>query len=102
MHQSVRLRESARRQGKRGFVWKYGILGFGLPWAVATAALSFGLDHGWAAAGFTSKVFLLRLALYVIVMLPLAGLIWGRVFWSAAGGDDGRGESQQDTSRPAP
>jgi uncharacterized membrane protein len=59
-------------QGRRDFVWRFGVLG----WGVMTAflfALWQGVSQGW-------ENFWLYLVLSLVIF-PLGGVIWGRVMW---------------------
>ena len=60
--------ERTREAGRARFVWRAGVLGFGLTAAVCCAALALawpGERSVWAP----------------ILAWPLAGYVWGRVMW---------------------
>ena len=72
-----------RARGRSAFVWRRGVLGFGLPWAFAMAAFAyyaFSPDFHAPLVGGAMPRFLGWLAL----LLPFglgAGYLWGRLTW---------------------
>lgn len=73
-----RRRAAMIKRGRSHFVWRYGVLGWGLStaiaWAVFMELWQSGLEHFSAA----------RLAIYLAVALllfPVGGYLWGRCMW---------------------
>lgn len=78
--QLARQREfvaAARARGPRAFIVRRGVLGFGLPWALAMAAWNYFSDSSdaspWAALRFVHP-----LAAWIVLMLPFGVLACGR------------------------
>jgi hypothetical protein len=63
---------ATRKMGRETFVWRYGVLGWGVSTAILFAAWT-GYQQGWAA-------FLVQLPL-ALVLFPLTGILWGRCMW---------------------
>jgi hypothetical protein len=59
--------------GRAGFVWRYGILGWGIPTAILFVLLQGYLD-GWDG--------LLFKLIPALVLFPLGGIVWGRFMWA--------------------
>ena len=62
----------ASRLGRNRFVWRYGILGWGLP-----TAILFSLMRGYSE-GWDQLPVILAISL---VLFPLGGILVGRVMW---------------------
>ena len=61
-----------RKSGRRQFVLRYGVLGWGIPTAIMFSGLE--LHHeGWCS-------FFVNLPI-ALVLFPLAGILWGRIMW---------------------
>lgn len=75
--------EEQRTMGRRGFVWRYGVLGWGLPAALLTIAYAFIKEQGfsWSAATVSSK---LRLGIVItLVLFAVLGHLFGSRLWDA-------------------
>jgi hypothetical protein len=68
-----------RSRGRSAFIWRRGVLGFGVPWTFAMALMA-----DFATNDFKRPLVghaLLRLASRIVFLLPfgaIAGLFWGR------------------------
>ena len=72
-----------RAMGRRAFVWRYGVLGWGLPAALLTIAYAFIKEQGfsWSAGAASSK---LRLGIIItLVLFPVLGHLFGGRLWDA-------------------
>jgi hypothetical protein len=58
--------------GRSRFVWRYGVLGWGLSTAILFSLWN-GFSDGWD--GFLFKL------IPALVLFPLAGIVWGRFMW---------------------
>ncbi|MGE3243755.1 MAG: hypothetical protein AB7I57_22000 [Pirellulales bacterium] len=61
-----------RKLGQKTFVWRYGVLGWGVSTAVFFTALT-GYKDGWSTM-------LINLPI-AFAVFPLAGIAWGRFMW---------------------
>lgn len=61
-----------RELGRSRFVWRYGILGWGLSTAILFSLWN-GFSDGWD--GFAFKL------IPALVLFPLGGYVWGRCMW---------------------
>lgn len=60
-------------QGRSKFVWRYGVLGWGVSTAILFSLLMAGAE-GWD--GFLFKLIL------ALVIFPIGGYVWGRIMWA--------------------
>jgi hypothetical protein len=75
--------EKQRAMGRRAFVWRYGVLGWGLPAALLTIAYAFIREQGfsWSADAASSR---LRLGIVItLVLFPALGHLFGARLWEA-------------------
>ena len=75
--------EKQRARGRRAFVWRYGVLGWGLPAALLTIAYAFIKEQGfrWSPDAASSK---LRLGIAItVVLFPALGHAVGSRLWDA-------------------
>jgi hypothetical protein len=75
--------EKRRAMGRRAFVWRYGVLGWGLPAALLTIAYAFTREQGfsWSADAASSK---LRAGIVLtLVLFPALGHTFGARLWEA-------------------
>jgi hypothetical protein len=75
--------ERQRAMGRRAFVWRYGVLGWGLPAALLTIAYAFIREQGftWSAGGASSR---LRVGIVItLVLFPVIGHLFGGRLWDA-------------------
>jgi hypothetical protein len=75
--------ERQRAMGRRAFVWRYGVLGWGLPAALLTIAYAFIKEQGfsWSAASASPK---LRAGVVItLVIFPALGHMFGGRLWDA-------------------
>jgi hypothetical protein len=63
---------ATRQLGRDAFVWRYGVLGWGISTGVLFAVVE-GVQHGMQAG-------LVQLPI-ALTMFPLAGVLWGRAMW---------------------
>lgn len=73
--------EKQRAMGRRAFVWRYGVLGWGLPAALLTIAYAFIKEQGfrWSADAASST---LRLGIVItLVLFPALGHTFGARLW---------------------
>ena len=75
------LAPAARRFGRAWYVWNHGVLHFGLPMGVLSAIFIYGSEHHYALKAFVSWSFVATLAMYVLLVGPLAGFLFGRTMW---------------------
>jgi hypothetical protein len=83
----ARRRWTARSaHGRASFIWRYGVLGWGLPAALLTIAYGVIQEHGlgWRAAMHEPYSFKLRAGIAVaVVLFPAVGHLLGRRLWDA-------------------
>jgi len=75
--------ERQRAMGRRAFVWRYGVLGWGLPAALLTIAYAFIREQGftWSAGAASSR---LRVGIVItLVLFPVLGHLFGGRLWDA-------------------
>lgn len=79
---AMRVWEQRRAGGRASFVWRYGVLGWGLPAALITVAYAVIKEHGFAISGpFTTK---LRIGIALcMVVFPALGHLFGRRMWES-------------------
>jgi hypothetical protein len=70
-----------RGKGRTWFVLHVGVLRLGLSAAMVTAAVIYGLDHGFSAEAYTSWRFLRALSLWIVFVGLLEGYLIGRALW---------------------
>ena len=74
--------EERRAGGRASFIWRYGVLGWGLPAALLTIAYAVIQEHGimWSVP-FSTR---LRIAIAVaVVFFPTLGHLFGRRLWES-------------------
>ena len=70
-----------RARGRKAFIWRQGVLGYGLPWGVIMAAILPWLNGN--DRPFPGRP-LLRFATVLWLFVPLgmiSGVFWGRRMW---------------------
>ena len=75
--------ERQRAMGRRAFVWRYGVLGWGLPAALLTIAYAFIKEQGftWSADAASAK---LRAGMVItLVLFSVLGHVFGGRLWDA-------------------
>ncbi|MBI3790200.1 MAG: hypothetical protein HY275_04910 [Gemmatimonadetes bacterium] len=75
-----------RAAGRASFIWRYGVLGWGLPAALLVIAYGVIQEHGlrWRAALAEPYSFKLRAGIAVaVVLFPAVGHLLGRRLWDA-------------------
>jgi len=75
--------ERRRAMGRRAFVWRHGVLGWGLPAALLTIAYAFIKEQGfsWSADAASYK---LRAGIVItLVLFPVLGHMFGGRLWDA-------------------
>ena len=83
--EELRRWEERRSGGRASFIWRYGVLGWGLPAALLTIAYGVIEENGlaWHAVGQPFS-FKLRVGIAVaVVMFPALGHLLGRRLWEA-------------------
>jgi hypothetical protein len=71
---SVERWERIRRRGRRSFVWRWGVLAWGLPTGVLFSVMMIVQpDESIGSAMGTAAV--------ALVVFPLGGLVWGNLMW---------------------
>ena len=83
--EELRRWEERRSGGRASFIWRYGVLGWGLPAALMTIAYGVVKENGlqWHAAEGPFS-FKLRAGIAVaVVMFPAIGHLLGRRLWEA-------------------
>ena len=80
--ESMQVWEQRRAGGRVSFIWRYGVLGWGLPAALITVAYAVVQEHGLAWQGpFTSK---LRVGIAMaVIVFPALGHLLGRRMWKS-------------------
>ena len=80
--EAMHVWEQRRAGGRSSFIWRYGVLGWGLPAALITVAYAVIKEHGRGWEGpFTTKL-RVGVALAVIVF-PAIGHLMGRRMWES-------------------
>ena len=74
--------ERERPKGRTRFIWKHGVLEFGLPAGVALALAIYGSANGLSWTGLASAPFLNELVWKLALFTPIIGYVWGRVLWA--------------------
>jgi len=75
--------ERRRAGGRRAFIWRYGVVGWGLPAALLTIAYVFIREQGfsWSAGAASPK---LRAGIVItLVLFPVLGHVFGGRLWDA-------------------
>jgi hypothetical protein len=67
--------EVTRRKGKKHFVWRYGVLAFGVGTAIAWSIFTQIFDPADA------RIWLRPLI--ALIVFPIGGYLWGVWFWSS-------------------
>ncbi len=81
----LRRWEERRSAGRASFIWRYGVLGWGLPAALMTIAYGVVKENGLAWHAVEQPFsFKLRAGIAVaVVMFPAIGHLLGRRLWDA-------------------
>jgi len=98
----VVLRERARAGGRRRFVVRYGVLGWGLPTALIGASLFNGMGQGFTWSSLTSRAALVHLLIWIIVVGVMGGYLWGHVYWTTAERNRTRSQTGSDEGTSPP
>jgi hypothetical protein len=70
-----------RALGRRAFVWRYGVIGWGLPAALLTVAYAFIREQGFRwSAGAASPTLRIGIVVVFAVFLMLGHLFGGRLW----------------------
>ncbi|HLA89543.1 MAG TPA: hypothetical protein VJL28_03805 [Gemmatimonadaceae bacterium] len=75
--------EKRRAMGRRAFVWRYGVLGWGLPAALLTIAYAFIREQGFRWSADTASPRLRAGIVIILVLFPLLGHLLGGHLWDA-------------------
>ena len=78
----MQLWEQRRAGGRVSFIWRYGVLGWGLPAALLTIAYAVIQEHGVAWPGSFSTRLRVAIAL-AAVFFPTLGHLFGRRLWES-------------------
>jgi hypothetical protein len=78
------------RLGRSGFVWKFGVLGFGLPTALLGSVVYFLARFGLEFSVADVAGLLIPLVLVLLIVGLLGGYVWGRLYWALAQRSSGR------------
>jgi len=70
---STEKSDKIRELGRSKFVWRYGVLGWGLTTAILFSLLM-ACAEGWD--GFLFKL------IPALVIFPIGGYAWGRIMWA--------------------
>lgn len=73
--------ERRRTMGRRAFVWRYGVLGWGLPAALLTIAYAFIREQGFAWSADTASAKLRVGIVITLVLFPVLGHLFGGRLW---------------------
>lgn len=57
------------------FLFRVGVLRFGLPMALLSPVLNYGIDGVWDRAKVT------RMLIISLIVFPLGGLVYGELMW---------------------
>lgn len=69
---STKKSDKIRKLGRSKFIWRYGVLGWGLSTAILFS-LVMGYTEGWD--GFVFKL------IPALVLFPIGGYAWGHFMW---------------------
>ena len=72
-----------REIGRRAFVWRYGVLGWGLPAALLTIAYAFIKEQGFSWSAGTTSARLRAGIVITLVLFPVLGHLFGARLWNA-------------------
>jgi hypothetical protein len=91
--------EQRRAGGRASFIWRYGVLGWGLPAALLTIAYAVIQEQGMRISGpFSTR---LRVAIAVAaVFFPTLGHLFGRRLWTS--GEERYERLARDVKKAAP
>ena len=70
-----------RTVGRGMYIWKQGVLGFGVPAALAKTVWDYVRDHGWTLGGLASSGTLADLALNLAFLGIAGGYVFGELRW---------------------
>ena len=72
--------ERNRARGRTTFVWRHGVVGWGLPAAVLTIGYKFVQEHGFSLVSALSHDLRVGIAL-ALVVFPFLGYLLGGRLW---------------------
>src|SRR5437763_10270421 len=75
--------EAIRKQGRRRFIWRFGIVAFGLPVGVLGSTLAQWWRHDWSASFLTTAQFWLNLPINALIGMVI-GFLFGAFEWRTA------------------
>lgn len=75
--------ERRRAMGRRAFVWRYGVLGWGLPAALLTIAYAFIKEQGFSWSADAASYRLRAGIVITLVLFPVLGHMFGGRLWDA-------------------
>lgn len=84
----LRKRERLIAMGKKKFVWRQGVLGWGVPTAVLYNVLMYLWDYGMTTDELASEAFWTRASMSLI-LFPLGGVLFGWLMWKSLAKTDG-------------
>lgn len=80
----------ARTRKKRSFVWRQGVLRFGVPVSTLVSVSIFLNEHGWSLESLTEGANVAGLLVGFVISALVGGFIWGSLFWHFFPKDMGR------------
>jgi hypothetical protein len=88
------LNDEARKGGRAAFLWRYGVLRFGIPVGVVSALMTHSELYGLTSDSIRSWRFVSLLIANIAGMSIAGALIFGRSMWRL-----GRGDKQESNRR---
>jgi hypothetical protein len=88
-------RPDLKERGRRYFIVRYGIIGWGVP---TTVIGTMGLHlwrYGLVFNGPYLVAFFIHLVLAAVFVGLIGGYLWGSLYWKIAGGSEDRSQGQE-------
>ncbi len=84
----LRKRELLIAMGKKKFIWRQGVLGWGVPTTVLYNVLMYLWDYGMTTDELASGAFRTRASMSLI-LFPAGGVLFGWLMWKSLAKTDG-------------
>ncbi len=89
--------ERVRAKGRSRYIWLSGVLGWGLPVAVAWSIAMTGFRGGWSLTNYDFTL-LGSYLLPALILFPIGGYLWGACIWWYLGKVYGTGSKHTDVN----
>jgi hypothetical protein len=71
-------------RGRSWFIWRVGVVGWGLPTAILSTVSLHVFRYGFMFSGPYLVGFVMHLVIFLLGVGIIGGYLWGAIYWSIA------------------